>query len=81
MLVSDVWPATSLPGAEEHDELRRARGASAQSRFVLELRLDDRALEELAKRESHLYGCTSLKRKRTPLGPYRGPMPRFLGDS
>ena len=27
------------------------------------------------------YRGTSLTTKRTPLGPYRGPMPRFLGGS
>ena len=27
------------------------------------------------------YRATSLTRKRTPLGPYRGPMPRVLGGS
>ena len=29
--------------------------------------------------EKHPYGGTSLIRKRTPLGPYRRPMPRVLG--
>ena len=28
-----------------------------------------------------VYRGTSLTRKRTPLGPYRGPMPRILGGS
>ena len=28
-----------------------------------------------------VYKFTSLIRKRTPLGPYRGPMPRVLGGS
>ena len=28
-----------------------------------------------------LYGGTSLSRKRTSLGPYRRPLPRFLGGS
>ena len=36
------------------------------------------ALEILGARQ---YRCISLTRKRTPLGPYRMPMPRFLGGS
>jgi len=29
----------------------------------------------------HMYRGTSLTKKRTPLGPYRRPMPRVLGGS
>ena len=34
-----------------------------------------------SKREGDMYRGTSLERKRTPLGPYRRPMPRVLGES
>ena len=37
--------------------------------------------ETLRKRMVLPYRSTSLKRTRTPLGPYRRPMPRVLGGS
>jgi len=43
------------------------------------LRLAPRPLEDHAP--SLDYRGTSLIRNRTPLGPYRRPMPRFLGGS
>ena len=45
------------------------------------LRVRNESWEGHASKEEMLYRGTSSIRKRTPLGPYRRPMPRVLGWS
>ena len=64
----------------EEEELEQT-ALRASRRFVLFMRANHQNQVLHIKQSDPVYRGTSLTRKRTPLRPYRRPMPRVLGGS